>query len=430
MTSAALFALELVFVSSIIVVLHSLRARLGLAPLYVFVGSTQYLQGLLAQAVYFPLVGRHQASPGSVVLFASSLAAVLLVYIREDIPSTRRLLWGVAVSNLALGTFMVLVGKHAQWVGVPWTLPVTELRLVVVGTAILVVDSVLIVIVYEFLFLRIPRLTLAGRIVGTLLIVLWLDALAFVTASFHERPDYPTILVGNVIGKAISALVSGSVVYVYLAHLQPTMREPATDLRHVFSILTYRQKYEMALAEATALSEEVGRRMEAEAQLLSAQEELRRQAITDALTGCHNRRFFDEVIQAEQERHRRYGMPLCLLFVDIDRFKAVNDALGHDVGDQVLRRMADLLRSHLRGADQVIRWGGDEFLILISCGEPEAQRKVEELKQAFAAAREAGELPPMVDLSVGLCEVPPDATDIMERIAEADQRMYVDKVDR
>ena len=62
--------------------------------------------------------------------------------------------------------------------------------------------------------------------------------------------------------------------------------------------------------------------------------------ITDPLTGCRNRRFFDEIIGRELQRHQRYGIPMSILFVDVDRFKAINDTLGHDTGDRVLREVA------------------------------------------------------------------------------------------
>ena len=80
-----------------------------------------------------------------------------------------------------------------------------------------------------------------------------------------------------------------------------------------------------------------------------AQNKLRRLVITDPLTGCRNRRFFDEIIGRELQRHRRYEIPLSLLFVDIDRFKAINDTFGHEVGDQVLQQVAAfLLRTSAR----------------------------------------------------------------------------------
>jgi diguanylate cyclase (GGDEF)-like protein len=161
--------------------------------------------------------------------------------------------------------------------------------------------------------------------------------------------------------------------------------------------------------------------------LESAQGKLRQLVTTDPLTGCRNRRFFDEIIGHEMQQHRRYQRPLSLLFVDVNRFKIINDTLGHQVGDRVLHRVAAFLMGHVRGADQVFRWGGDEFLILMSCREEEAQRKGEELQDAFVASPDAAALPPGVGLSVGCAEVPTDATDIMEIVRVADARMYRDK---
>ena len=161
--------------------------------------------------------------------------------------------------------------------------------------------------------------------------------------------------------------------------------------------------------------------------LESAQGELRRLVITDGLTGSYNRRHFEEVIAREIERHERYRLPLSLVFVDIDRFKAVNDSLGHEAGDQVLKYVADFLTKHVRRPDSVFRWGGDEFLILISCDEEAAERKGLELQQQFAASAQAARLPPGLGLSVGCVEMPADEHDVMELVKTADARMYRDK---
>jgi diguanylate cyclase (GGDEF)-like protein len=155
--------------------------------------------------------------------------------------------------------------------------------------------------------------------------------------------------------------------------------------------------------------------------------ELLQAAITDPLTGCHNRRFLDQVMDRELQRRTRFSLPLSLLFIDIDRFKAVNDSLGHDAGDRVLRYVARFLKKHIREADYVFRWGGDEFLVLITCTADEAQRKATALKAAFDLAPEAVDLPPGIGLSVGCVEVPAGATDLSPLVAEADARMYQDK---
>jgi diguanylate cyclase (GGDEF)-like protein len=161
--------------------------------------------------------------------------------------------------------------------------------------------------------------------------------------------------------------------------------------------------------------------------LESAQSALRLAVITDPLTGTRNRRFFDEVIGREMQRHRRYQTPLSVVFIDIDRFKAINDTLGHETGDRVLREVATFLLRHIREADYVFRWGGDEFLVLMSCNEREALRRAVDLQATFAASPQLDELPPGVALSVGCVGVPPDASDILPFVQTADDRMYEDK---
>ena len=161
--------------------------------------------------------------------------------------------------------------------------------------------------------------------------------------------------------------------------------------------------------------------------LEKAQSELRELVITDPLTGTRNRRFFDEIIDRELQRHRRYRTPLSIVFVDVDRFKAINDTLGHETGDRVLREVALFLLRNIREADYVFRWGGDEFVVLISCSEDEALSRARDLQQAFSVAPHTAHLPPGVALSVGVVEVPPDTEDIMSLIQAADERMYANK---
>ena len=158
--------------------------------------------------------------------------------------------------------------------------------------------------------------------------------------------------------------------------------------------------------------------------LESAREELLQAAITDPLTGCHNRRFLDQVMDRELQRHARFELPLSLLFIDIDRFKQINDTLGHDAGDRVLQYVARFLKRHIREADYVFRWGGDEFLVLITCVGDEAERKAATLKAVVRRAPEAIELPPGIGLSVGFAEVP-QGTDRSAAAGEGSRRAHV-----
>lgn len=162
--------------------------------------------------------------------------------------------------------------------------------------------------------------------------------------------------------------------------------------------------------------------------LAAAHEEVKRLAITDPLTGCHNRRFFDEIERREMQRHRRYSSPLAVVFVDVNHFKRLNDTLGHDRGDETLRTIGALLRRQVRESDYVIRWGGDEFLLLLTCSEAEAQVKAAELKTAFERERRMAALPDYVGLSIGVVAVSKGAETLREAIRDADARMYRDKL--
>ena len=111
--------------------------------------------------------------------------------------------------------------------------------------------------------------------------------------------------------------------------------------------------------------------------------ELEQLARTDVLTGLANRRHADDVLRATIASARRHGRALCAVLVDVDRFKAVNDAHGHAAGDAVLREVALRLADGLREEDVAARWGGEEFLLLLP-DSPDATVVCERLRAAIA----------------------------------------------
>ena len=163
-------------------------------------------------------------------------------------------------------------------------------------------------------------------------------------------------------------------------------------------------------------------------ELAFANREVKNLAITDPLTGCHNRRFFEEIERREIQRHRRYGAPLSIVFTDVNHFKRFNDTMGHETGDRILTTIGAFLRRQVRESDYVIRWGGDEFLLLLTCTYGEALHKAAELKVAFERERVAGSLPDGLGLSIGVASAPIDADSLAQTIREADGRMYQDKM--
>jgi diguanylate cyclase (GGDEF)-like protein len=159
-------------------------------------------------------------------------------------------------------------------------------------------------------------------------------------------------------------------------------------------------------------------------ELASSRDEMRAMAVTDPLTRCYNRRLLYEIGEHELEWHRRYNLPLSLLYMDVDHFKAINDSRGHHTGDEVLKTLGAILRELTRQSDYVFRWGGDEFLVLLSAAEPEARFKAQQIRQAFLESAIVSDLPDGVDVSIGVVAVPPETSDLDPLIDQADREMY------
>jgi diguanylate cyclase (GGDEF)-like protein len=148
--------------------------------------------------------------------------------------------------------------------------------------------------------------------------------------------------------------------------------------------------------------------------------EARRLADLDGRTGLHNARYFEETLEREVARARRYHRRLALVVFDLDDFKQINDQLGHLVGNAALAGVADRMREVLRSADVAARYGGDEFAVVLpESGIHEAERFYERLREHIEAAA----IPPLgqVGLSCGIGEFEPqeDAETFFKRVDDA-----------
>ncbi len=154
----------------------------------------------------------------------------------------------------------------------------------------------------------------------------------------------------------------------------------------------------------------------------SQQRALRRAAETDSLTGLANRRAVQDALESWQRQRSRYGVPATLLLIDLDHFKAVNDQAGHQAGDALLQRVAEVLRRRARDTDMAGRWGGEEFvMVLPHTHAQEAQVVADAVRIGVAALNDDRQ--PLVTASIGIADLA--ANESPESwIARADAALY------
>ena len=186
-----IMTLEMLFVAGVMLFLYRQKQVFGLTLLYIFVGSNQYMQTILAGTVYLPMFGNYYVSPGSVVLFSSSLFAILLVYLKADVPQTRAMIYGIVLSNVTL--FFITIITDYQFgmpellnmAGISRTFFIKEMRSFLWGTVTLSMDAFLIIVLYEFIYFKMAWLGLYGRILGTLIGIMIFDSVLFCTGKFY-----------------------------------------------------------------------------------------------------------------------------------------------------------------------------------------------------------------------------------------------------
>jgi diguanylate cyclase (GGDEF)-like protein len=392
-------------------VLFRLRSVFGLVPIYTTVAILYQLANLLAATVYIKITPDILISPGSVVLFPALLLTVLFVYIREDAQEARKLIYALLAGDLVAAAVGILITQHfdSPLLINPHNLTPDlfhqEPRILVVGTLALYLDTILIILVYELISLRLSS-SLFVRVAGSMVVTLLFDTLFFVVGSFVESPQFGSILLSALLGKSIAALLYGALLTAYLRwfdHMDYQAAGGRSTLSDLFELLTYRQKYEV----------------------------LRAQMTRDGLTGVYNRAFFDEMCDMLLARARRNESPMTMMMIDLDKFKQINDSYGHRTGDEVLRAAASIIASTSRASDLVCRYGGEEFGVLLPDTDLEqgirlAERIDRELP-ASLAHKDASWGERSVTATIGLASFPQEVDTTEELIQLADKRLYVGK---
>jgi diguanylate cyclase (GGDEF)-like protein len=252
-------------------------------------------------------------------------------------------------------------------------------------------------------------------------------------AATHDPEALLPVILQSAIeatGAAGARLVSGGTEVVRAGHPEdgggPLTLQLGTDEAGIGRLLLYPPRDGSFDEE----SEQLAHWLAAQASIAIENERLhrtvKRQAITDELTQLANRRRFTETLAVEVRRAERFGDPLALVLADLDDFKQINDRYGHQTGDEVLRRFADVLRENVRDFDLPVRYGGEEFAVLLpETGLDGAEQLARRLQAALLRLRldETGSDKPPVTASFGVAAFPA-ARSAEELLSAADGALY------
>jgi diguanylate cyclase (GGDEF)-like protein len=271
--------------------------------------------------------------------------------------------------------------------------------------------------------------------------VISLSWFLFVAASAFLVPEYivfisaalflPILVSGAVIGGwapfvfALGSIAAntGAVVFASGAGTAPAF---VTDS----SLLIYVMVFAIVALSAALISNSLSEQIQKSLSNLHKQaDQMSKLAHTDPLTGLSNRRHLFEQLENEFARAQRYRRPFCLLYIDMDGFKSINDQFGHLFGDEILRGSARSMQAVLRATDLLARIGGDEFAVLL----PEtdlvgAEHVAEKLRKALAAyGSQLSPSLPSLTLSVGVGQIGEEDDAIEDILARADKAQYLAK---
>lgn len=361
------------------------RQRWGLEPFFLLMGAVQLLQVICAEYV-IPL-GPLAVSPGSAFFYPWTLAAVLLVYSLAGPAAGRKLVYALLLANgftsaaLTASGLFTQAGAMQGFSGLPSAGTVHEALLLVWGTLLLFLESLLIPTLFELTgaITRSFRL----QIFLPLATCLTFDSFLFPALAFPGTRIVTPLLLGNLAAKLLEAALIAASAPAMAAAEAPGMTTPLR-FRPVLRYLLFELDLQQLLVESHM----------------------------DPLTRLWNRRYFESALAYEWSRGLRSRRPLAVLSIDLDRLKDINDGLGHAAGDWALRAVAKTMREVARReSDCAARLGGDEFVLLLpDMGAREAEdhaRRLVELVRATTPPGDAGKWP-RISVSVGVAAAVPE----------------------
>ncbi|KAA5827998.1 PAS domain S-box protein [Algibacter amylolyticus] len=268
----ATILVEFLLIASSILFLFKLRAKIGLAPLYLLLGAVQYLQANAVTSFSITIFDGYVMYPGSIILFSVLLFAVLLIYIKEGVASTRALIIGIIISNIIMALVFQITYVQQYLVSQINNASINSSSILVInfkyfskGTAIMSVDFLLLIILYQYLISRLKKLPFFLVLFSSLFLILMFDAIVYNIAMHYGTPLFKSSLICHLIGKAISSVVFSLLLYVYLKYFDNESGGAsfiANRERDIFSIIDYRKKYKDLVVEKQKVEQELSSQIE------------------------------------------------------------------------------------------------------------------------------------------------------------------------
>ncbi|SNR39442.1 ATP-binding protein [Lutibacter flavus] len=242
--------------------LFRLRKKQGIGLLFACLGLFQFMQVFLSSTIYVEITDNLLVSPGSSVLFTATLFAILIIYIKEEASETRKIIYALLIVNIIMSLLILIfswsIEEHSTYnpFNVSTVLFDNNAWALFVGGLALFLDSLLIIIIYEFISRHLS--TVFFQIFITMLIVVSFDTLFFSIVAFWNFDNLSVIITSGLISKGVFAIFYSILFYLYLKFIETN--ENGTHyfkIKDVFHTQTYKQKFELARLEAIKTSEEV-----------------------------------------------------------------------------------------------------------------------------------------------------------------------------
>jgi hypothetical protein len=222
MNTLYLFIFETIFLCILILILHRLRKYFGVVLLYAFMGAVQFFQNILASSVYNDIGGGFIVSPGSSIIFTSTLFCLLLIFQTEQIVKSRGIIYGLLFANIIITVLSIItieqieIDNNSINTGFLKEIMNFDMILFMTGTCLLFIDTIFLIIIYQFINFKLHKLSLFFKILLPMSLVSLFDSVVFYNVNFFSVQKSENLLVSSIVGKQIAVLIFAIIGFIYL----------------------------------------------------------------------------------------------------------------------------------------------------------------------------------------------------------------------